>query len=75
MTELFYSKLCIALAISAVSFMISAGTWFEIFVHKRNELRTKQYMESMLGRGVFFMRLGVFSLFVALVAAIMNWCL
>jgi hypothetical protein len=74
MTELFFSRLCFSLAVSAVSFMFAAGTWYEIFIHRRNDLRTQSYMEAMIGRGIFFMRLGAFSLFLTIVACIMQWC-
>lgn len=74
MTEIFFSRLCFALAISAVSFMFAAGTWYEVFIHRRNDLKTQGYMEAMITRGLFFMRLGAFSLFLSFVAYVMQWC-
>ncbi len=75
MTKVQYSTIFISLFISATSALMSAGTLYEIFVYKRNDIKTIEYMEIMLLRAQRLLTIGVTTLFIAFVALIISWIL
>lgn len=73
MTKIQYTMIFLSLVISAISSLLSAGTFYKMFIHRRNEVLSHEYLDIMLGRAQFLMKVGISGLFTAFVIAVISW--
>ena len=73
MPEAFYAKLCILLAATSISFMLSAGALYKLFVVMRHQNLTQETRMDTIKQSVMFMRAGMFGLLVSILSFIFQW--